>query len=299
MWTRSVVSVLLVASYEVQLPSREDCHLSDSFVLKRLCPPPGVCPQVRSMHGYFVNIQDRDFNTVSNSGGFFSSLSRRMIVAGGLLGIFENALRLLRLPRQCQDGERLRRDTIGRADAEESQHAQIHQPLRRPDRLGENATLPRRFGMSADELCPRPATSFKHGNNALCLEDHLHGLPRDVRDAELAKFTQDAGIAPAVFTGESHKEFWNVSGSPGTPDTLRRLFVSEVSGLGLSPQRQKDAIADNRNKPAQQRAEVTSQCQEPTPLARRDAYSRRQARTQDAIFHSQENDLPGQLLMSE
>ena len=150
------------------------------------------------------------------------------------MGICENAFRLLRLPRMCQGGERLGRAKIDRADVEESQHAQIHHPLRRPDRLGENATLPERFGMSEDELCPRPATSFGQWNNALCLEDPIHGLPRDVRHAELAKFTQDAGIAPAVFTGESHNDFANVRGSPGTPDTLRWLSVSEVSGLGLS-----------------------------------------------------------------
>ena len=58
-WMLSVVSVLVVASDEIQLSSMEDFHSTDSFVLKRLCPPPGVCPQVRSIYGYFVNIKDR------------------------------------------------------------------------------------------------------------------------------------------------------------------------------------------------------------------------------------------------
>ena len=87
--------------------------------------------------------------------------------------------------------------------------------------------------MSMDELRTRPAASIRGWGNAVCLEDYFHGLPRVVRDAELAKFTQDAGIAPAVFTGESHNEFANVSGSPGTSEALRCLFVREVSGIGF------------------------------------------------------------------
>ena len=55
-WTLTVVPVLHVASDEIQFPSKEDCHSTESFMLKRLDPPHGMSPQVRGMHvpaGYF------------------------------------------------------------------------------------------------------------------------------------------------------------------------------------------------------------------------------------------------------
>lgn len=64
-----------------------------------------------------------------------------------------------------------------------------------------------------------------------------------MRDAELANLAQDAGAAPAVFVDKLEDEFANVSGSPVTPETLRWLFVIDVSDLSHPPA--KGAIADD------------------------------------------------------
>ena len=102
-----------------------------------------------------------------------------------------------------------------RADVEEDQLVEIHQPLQRPDRLGEKVVLPVRSCVGADEFCPLSAAAIRDWRNAVCLEDRLHGLPRDVRDAEFTMLIQDAGVSPAVFTGESQNEFANVWRSRG------------------------------------------------------------------------------------
>ncbi len=70
--------------------------------------------------------------------------------------------------------------------------------------------------------------------NPLCLEDRLHGLPRDTRVAELAKLSQNAGVVPAVLASEPQDEFANTTGSAGTPGSIRRLVVSDEYCFHLS-----------------------------------------------------------------
>ena len=74
----------------------------------------------------------------------------------------------------------------------------------------------------------RPAASFGSRKNALCLEDHLHGLPQDLFDTELAKLTRNAGGAPAVLASEPKDKFTEVAGGAGTPGSLRWLVASDV-----------------------------------------------------------------------
>ena len=132
-----------------------------------------------------------------------------------------------------------------RADVEEDQHVQIHQPLRSPDRLGQKVALPERVGVNTDELCPRPAASIGGRRNALFLKDRLHRLPRDARDAELAKFAQDAGVAPGVLTSDQQDEFANVTGRAGTPGALGWLIESDVFCFRLSHPPAKGVVADD------------------------------------------------------
>ena len=128
---------------------------------------------------------------------------------------------------------------------EEDQHVQIHQPLRRPDWLGQKVALPERFGVDTDELSPCPAASIWCWSNALFLQDRLHGLPRDARDAELAKLAQNSGVAPAVLASDSQDEFANVAGSPGAPGSRRRLVTSDLFCSRLSHPPAKGVVPDD------------------------------------------------------
>lgn len=78
----------------------------------------------------------------------------------------------------------------------------------------------------------------------LCLEDCFHGLPRDVRDAELVKFTQNAGVSRAVLASTPQEEFANITGGTGTPGSLRRL-ASDVFCIPLSCPSARCVVADD------------------------------------------------------
>ena len=132
-----------------------------------------------------------------------------------------------------------------RANVQEDRRIEIYQPLRRPDRLGEKVALPERGSVNADEFCPWPTAAIGGWGNALCLEDRLHDLPRDLCDTELAKLTQYAGVDPRVLTDNSQDEFANVTGRPDAPSRPRCLIVSDVRCLELSYPSEKGVVADD------------------------------------------------------